>query len=104
MSMSNTRTINPAHNEDAAVALLYEVTAIVREETGLSEALASHFAAAITRGLRKRLGGAEFYIPAQDKAERDAALRAEFNGRNLDDLCKKYDITQRQGYRIIGGK
>lgn len=96
----------PAHNEDTAVQLLYEVTAIVREETGLSESLASHFAEAITRGLRKRLGGQDLYIPANgshaERQERDVAIRREFNGRNLDDLCRKYGISQRQGYRIIG--
>jgi Mor family transcriptional regulator len=97
-----------AHNDDAAISLLYEVTAIVREETGLSEALASHFAEAITRGLRKRFGGLDMYIPANgsraERAERDSLFRAEFNGRNLDELCRKYGLSNRQGHRIIGGK
>ena len=94
---------HPAHNADAAVQLLYELTAIVREETGLSEVLAGPFADAITRGLRKRLGGQQIYIPTEDRASRavrDAAIRRAFTGRNLAQVCRKYNISLRQGYRI----
>lgn len=88
-------------NDDAAVALLYEMTAIVREEIGMNELFASQIAEAITRGLRRRLGGDYHYIPAPDKAERDAAMRAQFNGRNLDEVARANKISRRQAYRIV---
>lgn len=88
-------------NDDAAVALLYEMTAIVREEIGMNELFASQIAEAITRGLRRRLGGDYHYIPAPDKAERDAAMRAQFNGRNLDEVARANKVSRRQAYRIV---
>lgn len=91
-----------AKNEDAAVALLYEMTAIVREEIGMNELFAAQIAEAITRGLRRRMGGDYHYIPAPDKAARDAAVRADFNGQNRDEVCRRHGISKTQFYRIIG--
>jgi len=90
-----------AKNEDAAVALLYEMTAIVREEIGMNEIFATQIAEAITRGLRRRMGGAHHYIPAPDKSARNAAICADFNGRNLDDVARHHNISPRQAYRIV---
>lgn len=91
-----------ARDEDAAVALLYEMTAIVREEIGMNELFAAQIAEAITRGLRKKLGGAEIYIPAPDRRARDAAIRCEFNGTNRDEICRKYHISKSRLYQIVG--
>lgn len=90
-----------AKNEDAAVALLYEMTTIVREEIGMNELFAAQIAEAITRGLRRRLGGEYHYIPAPDKTERDAAIRAQFNGRNLEEVARCHGVSRRQAYRIV---
>lgn len=90
--------------EDNAAALHDELTIIVREETGLNEGFASQFAARILDGLRKRLGGKEVYIPAEDRQARDAAIRADYNGRNRQEVCRKYGISRTRLYEIIGEK
>ena len=43
----------------------------------------------------------EHYIPAEDREGRDAAIRAEFNGRNRDDVCRKFGISKSQFYKIL---
>lgn len=89
-------------NEDAAVTLQYEITSTICEEMGMTEHVASHLAAAITRRLRDRFGGEGIYIPAVDKRARDGAIRREFNGRNRREVCRKYDISKSRLYEIIG--
>lgn len=89
-------------SEDAAAALHFEFTHIVREEVGFNEVFASQIAEAIVRGLRKRLGGQEIYVPAPSKSERIAAVRREFNGRNRDEICRKYGISRTTFYEYTG--
>lgn len=86
---------------DAAVALQYEITAIVREEIGLKEQLASQFANLILEGMRKRFGGADLYISTVDRVARNEAIRHDFNGRNHEEICRKYDISRTSLYRIL---
>jgi Mor family transcriptional regulator len=88
-------------NEDNAAALMFELTHIVSEEIGFNELFASQVAEALVRGLRKRMGGREIYIPAPDKTARDAAIRAEFNGRNMPEVCKKYGLSAPAIYKIV---
>ena len=90
--------------EEAAVQLEHEMTQIVADELGLKEPLAGAFAQAIVRGMRERLGGSETYIPAPDKSARDAAIRAEFRGTNLVEVCRKYGVSARTVYRAAGGR
>lgn len=91
-----------AQVEDDALLLESEFTAIVREEVGMHEAFASQVARALVRGLRKRMPAQQLYIPAPDKAERDAAIRREFNGRNAEEVMRRYDIGRRRLYQIVG--
>jgi Mor family transcriptional regulator len=93
-----------SRNEDAAVELQFEITQIVQEEIGYNEMFANMIAEALTRGLRRRLGGQEVYIPAPDKAARNAAIKREFNGRNLAEMCRKYDLSPSGVYKIVGQK
>jgi Mor family transcriptional regulator len=37
------------------------------------------------------------------RAERDARIRAEWNGRNVKELMKQYGLGRTTIYRIIGG-
>jgi Mor family transcriptional regulator len=97
-----TRTVARHHPDDARVQWHAELTEICRAEIGMNEAFASLHAAAILRGLSARYGGAEVYIPAEDKTERNAAIRAEFDGRNADTLMRKYNISRTTLYRIAG--
>lgn len=99
-----TRTVARHHPDDARVQWHAELTEICRAEIGMNEAFASLHAAAILRGLSARYGGAEVYIPAEDKTERNAAIRAEFNGRNAHDLIRKYGISRAWLYKIVGDR
>lgn len=90
--------------EDAAVALRHDVVLIVREEIGLNESFAIMVADAIVRGLQKLCGGGELYIPAPNKSERDAAIRREFNGKNLREVCNRYGVSKTRLYEIVGRK
>lgn len=85
----------------SALELLAEITAIVREDVGLGDLLADTVATAITNGLRRRMGGQERYIPAEDKRARNEQIRAEFNGRNRDEILKKYNISKPRLYQIV---
>ena len=89
------------HDDDSTVLLQYEMTSIVREEIGFTEHFASQIAEAIVRGMRRRLGPGEIYIAAPSKLERDAAIKAEYNGRNLDEVCRKYGLRASRIYEIV---
>lgn len=90
--------------DDSAVSLVYEITAAIQEEVGMAEAFASQIAEAITRGIRRRLGGNHIYVPKfngmQEKRERDALIKREFNGSNLNELMKRHGLSKTQIYEI----
>lgn len=64
--------------------------------------------------LEQELGGGIFYIPrgragnrpASDviRKARAAVIKAEFNGRNMRQITKKYNISQQAVYDILKGK
>lgn len=46
--------------------------------------------------------GAEYYLPNLQhltRSERNAMIRAEFNGQNLRAVCRKYSVSERTVYR-----
>lgn len=94
-----------AYPDDSAVSLVYEITAAIQEEVGMAESFASQIAEAITRGIRRRLGGNHIYVPKfqglQEKRDRDAAIRREFNGANREVLMKRHGLSKTQIYDII---
>ncbi|WP_418145462.1 Mor transcription activator family protein [Variovorax paradoxus] len=94
--------VSSSQADDAAVQLEHDITNIVREETGMHEGIATMFSQALVRGLRRRLGGQELYIPVPDRSERDAAIRREFNGLNHREVGLKYSLSRAQLYRIVG--
>lgn len=75
---------------------------ILREEIGMNESIGGIFAAAMVRGLRRRLGGRELYIPAPDRSERDATIRRDFNGGNVDELMRRHGLSRTRIYEIVG--
>ncbi len=91
---------SPAQVEDAAIQLERDFVEIVREETGMHESLAAVFAQVLVRGLRKRLGGSDLYIPAADKSERDSAIRRAFTGANLHEVMARYQVSRSTVYRL----
>lgn len=90
--------------EDAAVQLVHDFSAIVREEIGMREDLAELFSEALVRGLRRRLGGRDLYVPAPDRAKRDAAIREEFTGSNLETLMRRHGLSRTRIYEIVGSR
>lgn len=92
----------PAQAEDAAVQLERDFLTIVREDIGMNEGFAGLFARALVDGLRRRLGGQDLYIPAPDRSERDAAIRREFCGSNIEEMMKRYGLSRSRIYEICG--
>lgn len=100
--MTQSFPLTPGQSEDAAVQLEHDFMTILREEIGMNESIGGIFAAAMVRGLRRRLGGRELYIPAPDRSERDAAIRRDFNGSNVDELMRRHGISRARIYQIVG--
>ena len=105
------RPVTPVQAEDAVLQLEYDLADILREDHGLHEREAFAMARCLVDGIRKRYGGVQLgrrglYIPAPSKAERDAQICQEFNGRNASDVCKKHGIKRTRLYEIVkrGGK
>ena len=68
---------------------------------------ANEMAAALIDRVRGSIGGARVYLPKRDvlrSVERDAAIRAEFNGRNTGALAHKYGLSTRWVRRIVDCK
>ena len=59
--------------------------------------------ALIERGADAGHAGVEFYWPAKVRsmpvAERNRAIREEFNGSNLRKVCEKYQVSRATVYR-----
>ena len=97
------------HATDHQVALANEITAILRERIGYHEQFAAPIAEAIVSGLAARRGGDVLYVPTGNRKprqliERNAAIRAEFNGRNHAHVMAKYGIGRARLYEIINAK
>jgi Mor family transcriptional regulator len=94
--------LTPAQTEDAALELEREFVDILRQEIGADERPATLLAQALVRGLRQRIGGAEIWIPAPSKSERNAAIRREFDGTNLDQVMSRHNVSKATVYRASG--
>ncbi|WP_022949535.1 Mor transcription activator family protein [Methylohalobius crimeensis] len=86
---------------DAAVELRNILTQAVCQAFDLSETAALSLAERIADNVFTLAGGSELYIPKLDRRHRQAAILAEFNGRNVDELSRRYGISKRQIYRIV---
>lgn len=65
-------------------------------QMGISPEVARLIASSVEERLDLLHGGLE------TKAERNAAIRGEFNGRNHEHVCRRWGISRRTLYRIIG--
>ncbi|MPS27570.1 MAG: hypothetical protein E2576_11055 [Alcaligenaceae bacterium] len=90
-----------ATEDDASLTLQYEVTAIVRERTGLHETQAGEIAAAVIAGLSARYGGDRLYVPVLRKEQRNAAILQAFDGTNRAEICRRFGISQSTLYKIL---
>ncbi|WP_431113261.1 Mor transcription activator family protein [Variovorax paradoxus] len=53
-------------------------------------------------GLRRQLSGQDVNIPTSDNTERHATIRRAFSGGNIDDIVRRFKLTWRRAYQIIG--
>lgn len=56
----------------------------------------------LSDAIRAEAGGEYIYVPVLDKAKRNEAIKREFNGRNLKEVCARHGISLSHGYRVIG--
>ena len=80
---------------------------ILRVEVGMSVDQAAEMAPLIYLGMCKRFGGqtlgrrGTIYVPTPSKALRNDAIRAEFNGRNMTEIQKKYGLGKTRIYEVV---
>lgn len=71
---------------------------------GFPEENAKNGAYQITEKIRTELGGSAMYLPKghlYDLSERDREIFDQFNGRNLYELARKFDLTEMQIRNIV---
>jgi hypothetical protein len=91
----------PGQREDDALLLVSEFTEDLRMGCGLPEGQAHDVARKLVERLRLRHGARRIYIPGVDKSQRDAAIRAQFNGRNAGDVCREFNISRARLYQLV---
>jgi Mor family transcriptional regulator len=86
-----------------------DLTIILRQEVlnaavclGVHPQLASDLAAQVEDRMRLRASGKDLqYIGLLDRRERAEKIRAEFNGANLGELARRYNLTVRRVRQIL---
>lgn len=79
-----------------------DVCEALQNAIGFKDDIAKPLADAIVKKIQASWGGREIYIPVdRDNVERNQAIKAQFNGRNHDEICRSYDISPRTLYRVI---
>lgn len=105
--MNTDQSPTSAVDQDAVLQMTADMAEIIVEALSSNEQLRHMLASCIVSGMRSRYVGGQIYMPKTSKSERvarDAAILAEFNGRNLDDLCRRHGVSLDTGYRIIRRK
>ncbi len=75
----------------------------IMDRCGADGALAEAVARELVAWACRTYGGERVYIPATRHrlADRNAAIRREFNGRNHAELARRYRVSRRTIYRIL---
>ena len=112
--MHMTHQDTQAHATEDAATLCHDVTCILMEchrdrnlpalfAQGVDAAALAQFAALMARRLAPLIGGR--YIPKRDdRAARDVAVWAAFNGRNREEVMHNFKISRRLLYSILSRK
>ncbi|MDK2124159.1 Mor transcription activator family protein [Parachitinimonas caeni] len=85
---------------EARLLLQQAMTDVLRHSLPSSVPV-NQLAAVVVEQMCRQMGGEAWYIPAPDRAPRDAAIRRDFNGRNRDALCRQYGLSRSRFYEII---
>lgn len=102
--MTPTTHNTPQTKDNSQDLLRAELTDVVEQQLGIKGLQAAVTADQILRGLMARLGGQRIYIPGPSRAERHAAILADFDGSNFKEVCAKHGIGKDTLYRIISGR
>ena len=86
--------------DDQTAAMHTLIVRGIRESLGLHERFATEAADAVFDKFRAHFGGEMPYMPKRDPRRREKALR-EFNGRNHDEVCRRYQISRRTLERYV---
>lgn len=90
------------NKEHRAVDIIFREVTLAALSLGHTRQQAQDIAASADHRIRVQLGSQEPYIHAPDKAKRNAAIFADFTGRNHKEVCRKWKISRRTLCRIIG--
>lgn len=79
----------------------WKIEAVIRQSGYVAPEHAADLMTIVMDGLREDFGGARVWIPSLDKAQRNQAIRSAFNGRNHDEVCRRFRISRPTLWRII---
>jgi len=68
---------------------------------GIADMLARQLALATCECIRQDWGGQMIYVPMGRRSGRDAEIRRRWNGRNMDELCREFQLSEIQVRRIL---
>lgn len=91
---------SPAQEADAALVLESIMAECLQLSLGLPEPVCQELTSKMVKVLRVRCGGGDLYIPAADKAERNAAIVAQLRAGNVAQVAAEYGLDTSQVYRI----
>lgn len=90
------REVEPADSSgalsDPALALVRDLSEIVADDLGFKPPLADLIAQGLADGMRKRAGVAESQLGYSERVARDAAIRRAFDGGNLVEVCRQFNV------------
>ncbi|TNH04506.1 transcriptional regulator [Testudinibacter sp. TR-2022] len=92
------------HRWPQSLAELIDVLACELKRQGVESGKASQMAAKQAGAVAHYLGGRSTYIPngsSLKEALRDYLIYAQFNGRNVPDLCREFGLSESHIYGII---
>ena len=69
---------------------------------GLTAREAADMAQSVEESLRRDYAGQRPYVPAVTRAERNRQIRAAFDGRNGEAVCRQFGISKSTLRRIVG--
>lgn len=74
---------------------------------GICKSIAEEIGTENLLKLAALVGGSTFYMPQVEsilRPLRNQKIKEEYNGYNIDELVKKYGVSQRKAYQIIQEK
>lgn len=78
-----------------------EIEAVMRR-FGVDFEVSGDISEAITDRLARLFCGSRVYFTSGiNKKDRDEAIRREFNGKNYNEVCKKFGVSRRTLYRAL---